>query len=91
MEVDDARGLGLGGFFDGIVLHQILQWHHILTSAGHPSDSVENLKLNTLWDGIFHASTGGRNSSWSARRRTRVRHHLCGLFQPQGEPRLRRN
>jgi uncharacterized membrane protein len=21
-------GLGLGGFFDGIVLHQILQWHH---------------------------------------------------------------
>jgi uncharacterized membrane protein len=24
-------GLGLGGFFDGIVLHQILQWHHMLT------------------------------------------------------------
>jgi hypothetical protein len=22
-------GLGLGGFVDGIVLHQILQWHHI--------------------------------------------------------------
>ena len=22
-------GLGLGGFFDGIVLHQILQWHHM--------------------------------------------------------------
>jgi uncharacterized membrane protein len=50
-------GLGLGGFFDGIVLHQILQWHHMLTSAGHPPDSVENLKFNTLWDGIFHAST----------------------------------
>jgi uncharacterized membrane protein len=50
-------GLGLGGFFDGIVLHQILQWHHMLTSAGFPADSVANLRINTLWDGIFHAST----------------------------------
>ena len=50
-------GLGLGGFFDGIVLHQLLQWHHMLTSAGYPADSVENLKVNTLWDGVFHAST----------------------------------
>jgi uncharacterized membrane protein len=50
-------GLGLGGFFDGIVLHQILQWHHMLTSAGYPPESVENLKFNTLWDGLFHAST----------------------------------
>jgi uncharacterized membrane protein len=24
-------GIGLGGFFDGIVLHQILQWHHMLS------------------------------------------------------------
>jgi uncharacterized membrane protein len=50
-------GLGLGGFFDGIVLHQILQWHHLLSSAGYPPDSVENLQINTLWDGLFHAST----------------------------------
>lgn len=50
-------GLGLGGFFDGIVLHQILQWHHMATSAGYPPDSVENLKLNTLLDGLFHAAT----------------------------------
>ena len=50
-------GLGLGGFFDGIVLHQILQWHHMLTSAGYPATSVGNLEINTLWDGIFHAST----------------------------------
>ncbi len=50
-------GLGLGGFFDGIVLHQILQWHHMLTSAGYPADSVEQLKVNTFWDGMFHAST----------------------------------
>jgi uncharacterized membrane protein len=50
-------GLGLGGFFDGIVLHQLLQWHHLLTSAGYPPDSVENLKINTLWDGVFHSAT----------------------------------
>src|ERR671917_556724 len=50
-------GLGLGGFFDGIVFHQLLQWHHMLTSAGYPPDSVHNLKVNVLWDGIFHAST----------------------------------
>jgi uncharacterized membrane protein len=50
-------GMGLGGFFDGIVLHQVLQWHHMATSAGYPADSVENLRLNTLLDGLFHAAT----------------------------------
>jgi uncharacterized membrane protein len=50
-------GLGLGGFFDGIVLHQILQWHHMLTSAGYPAASLANLELNTFWDGLFHGLT----------------------------------
>jgi uncharacterized membrane protein len=50
-------GLGLGGFFDGIILHQVLQWHHMLTDAGYPATSVENLKINTLWDGLFHTAT----------------------------------
>jgi uncharacterized membrane protein len=51
-------GIGLGGFLDGIVLHQILQWHHMLTSEGsHPATTVAGLETNTLWDGIFHAST----------------------------------
>jgi len=50
-------GLGLGGFFDGIVLHQVLQWHHMLTSGGYPPNSVHNLEVNTLWDGLFHVST----------------------------------
>jgi len=49
-------GLGLGGFFDGIVLHQILQWHHML-SSWYPIDSIANLELNTRWDGIFHSAT----------------------------------
>ncbi|MFH9118580.1 DUF2243 domain-containing protein [Streptomyces globisporus] len=26
-------GVGLGGFVDGILLHQLLQWHHML--RGH--------------------------------------------------------
>jgi uncharacterized membrane protein len=51
-------GIGLGGFVDGIVLHQILQWHHMLTSEGsYPATTVAGLETNTLWDGIFHAST----------------------------------
>jgi uncharacterized membrane protein len=71
-------GLGLGGFFDGIVLHQLLQWHHMLTSAGYPADSVRNLEINTLWDGIFHASTYvfvalGLAILWRHARRTHVR------------------
>ena len=49
-------GLGLGGFFDGIVLHQLLQWHHML-SSWYPVTSIENLELNTRWDGIFHSAT----------------------------------
>ena len=49
-------GLGLGGFFDGIVLHQMLQWHHMLSSVYAPT-SVPSLRLNTLWDGFFHSAT----------------------------------
>jgi uncharacterized membrane protein len=51
-------GLGLGGFLDGIVLHQVLQWHHILTSTGdHPMTTVAGLEANTLADGVFHLAT----------------------------------
>jgi uncharacterized membrane protein len=51
-------GVGLGGFVDGIVLHQILQWHHMLTSEGdYPANTVAGLETNTLWDGLFHAVT----------------------------------
>lgn len=52
-------GLGLGGFIDGIVLHQLLQWHHMLTgdSGGEPMDTVAGLEANTLVDGLFHMAT----------------------------------
>jgi uncharacterized membrane protein len=51
-------GLGLGGLIDGIALHQILQWHHMLTDTGdHPSTTVAGLEDNTLADGLFHLAT----------------------------------
>ena len=50
-------GLGLGGFFDGIVLHQNLPSHTVLSSAGFPADTVAGLRWNTLFDGLFHAAT----------------------------------
>jgi uncharacterized membrane protein len=51
-------GLGLGGFVDGIVLHQIFQWHHMLTATGdHPMNTVAGLETNTLVDGFFHVAT----------------------------------
>ena len=50
-----VMGLGLGSFIDGIVLHQVLQWHHLLTDTGdHPMDTVAGLQANTLADGLFH-------------------------------------
>ncbi|HEY7320099.1 MAG TPA: DUF2243 domain-containing protein [Candidatus Binatia bacterium] len=71
-------GLGLGGFFDGIILHQVLQWHHMLTSGGYPATTVRNLEINTLWDGIFHLSTYifvllGLIVLWKRTHRTHVR------------------
>jgi uncharacterized membrane protein len=71
-------GLGLGGVFDGIMLHQVLQWHHMLTSAGYPADSGPNLEVTMLWDGVFHLSPYlfvllGLLMLWRAAHRTHVR------------------
>ncbi|GAB3673878.1 DUF2243 domain-containing protein [Saccharopolyspora tripterygii] len=55
-------GVGLGGFVDGILLHQVLQWHHMLTSTNtdnvgvryYDPETVSGLEMNTVWDGLFH-------------------------------------
>lgn len=48
-------GIGLGGFVDGIVLHQLLQWHHMVSATGaYPVTTVAGLEVNTLADGFFH-------------------------------------
>lgn len=47
-------GLGIGGLVDGILMHQILQWHH-LVSGQQPMTTMAGLEVNTLADGLFHA------------------------------------
>jgi uncharacterized membrane protein len=49
-------GVGFGGFLDGIVMHQLLQWHHMVSAKGCcPATSLAGLEDNTLADGVFHA------------------------------------
>jgi len=47
-------GIGMGGFLDGILLHQILQWHNMLSTILPPT-TLEAMHTNMLWDGLFHA------------------------------------
>lgn len=49
-------GVGLGGLADGIVFHQILQWHHLVAERVPPT-TLEALRTNVLWDGLFHVAT----------------------------------
>jgi uncharacterized membrane protein len=46
-------GFALGGFFDGILLHQILQWHHLL--SGVEGEAFRDIRVQILADGVFHA------------------------------------
>ena len=51
-------GLGLGGFVDGVVLHQILQWHHMISDVHDQSPTtLSGLEVNTMADGFFHVLT----------------------------------
>lgn len=53
-------GLGLGGFFDGIVLHQILGWHHLVCYEPMcRPDSVAQLERQNVQDGFFHLACYG--------------------------------
>lgn len=49
-------GLGFGGFIDGILMHQVLQWHHMVSNKESP-ETLDGLELNTLADGVFHAAS----------------------------------
>jgi uncharacterized membrane protein len=48
--------MGLGGFLDGIVFHQILQSHSMLSARIDRTDLV-GIQTNMFWDGVFHAAT----------------------------------
>jgi uncharacterized membrane protein len=51
-------GLGFGGFLDGIVLHQVLQWHHMVSHVDdYPMTTLAGLEVNTFADGLFHLAT----------------------------------
>jgi uncharacterized membrane protein len=47
-------GVAVAGFFDGIVFHQLLQWHHMLSATHWSTETVNGLEVNTLADGAFH-------------------------------------
>ena len=49
-------GVGMGGFIDGILFHQILQIHNMLSNIIFP-DTLVKADINMFWDGIFHAFT----------------------------------
>jgi uncharacterized membrane protein len=46
-------GIGIGGFIDGTILHQVLQWHEMLSNKIPPLTLI-NKSVNMFWDGIFH-------------------------------------
>jgi uncharacterized membrane protein len=48
-------GIGVGGFIDGVFLHQIFQVHAML-SAKVPLDSMANMQTNMTADGLFHSA-----------------------------------
>jgi uncharacterized membrane protein len=57
-----ALGIGMRGFVDGIVLHQLLQVHNMLsakypTRGIPPEQLVVNPQINMFWDGLFHVLT----------------------------------
>ncbi len=45
-------GIGLGGLLDGIVLHQLLGWHHLLSAR-----PGVDMRTNEVADGVFHAGS----------------------------------
>jgi uncharacterized membrane protein len=75
-------GLSMAGFFDGILLHQILQWHHLLSLVSNPA--ARDIRVQILADGLFHAlmyviAAAGMWLLWTSRQE---------LSAPQGGRRL---
>lgn len=48
-------GVALAACFDGIVFHQILGWHHMVSHVLPPT-TMSAMLINMLWDGLFNAS-----------------------------------
>src|SRR5690606_9610654 len=91
-------GFALGGFFDGILLHQILQWHHLLSGLDGPR--WRSLPVQVMADGLFHAlmyviALAGLWMLWKGRRaaalvtRQRFLGQVAGAAPRAHERRLR--
>lgn len=67
-------GFGFSGLIDTLLLHLVLQWHH-LVSGIYPMDTLDGLRTNIFADGLF--SIGmlivmgiGAGLVWQSERRT---------------------
>lgn len=63
-------GFALGGFFDGILLHQVLQWHHFFSLV--PGERWRDLRNLIVMDGVYHVAVYaiaalGLSMLWRAR------------------------
>jgi len=67
-------GFGFSALVDVLVLHHVLQWHHLL-SGRYPMDTLAGLRTNLLADGLFSlvmlgVLLVGAGLLWRAERRT---------------------
>lgn len=51
-------GFGMGGLLDFLLLHLVLQWHHMI-SRRVPPVGLESLRENIFWDGVGQAVMWG--------------------------------
>lgn len=69
-------GFGFSGLIDVLVLHHVLQWHH-LVSGMYPMNTLSGLRTNILADGLFSIGmliimSIGASLLWRSERRTDV-------------------
>jgi uncharacterized membrane protein len=69
-------GFGFSGLVDVLVLHHVLQWHHLLSGI-YPQTTMAGLRTNLLADGLFSlvmlvVMCVGAGLLWQSERRTDV-------------------
>lgn len=69
-------GFGFSGLIDVLVLHHVLQWHHLLSGI-YPMSSLDGLRTNIRADGLFSITMltimcVGGGLLWQSERRTDV-------------------
>ncbi|HEY0521983.1 MAG TPA: DUF2243 domain-containing protein [Stellaceae bacterium] len=47
-------GFAMSGFLDGILFHQVLQWHHLLSNVS--GSWIADIRVQILADGLFHVA-----------------------------------